>query len=93
MVCRTGPSCSAIRSSSWSRRYGVAVRPEPPLRADLPHRVLERRGRDVMALVDDHEPVAGGQLGEVVAAGQRLERRDVDRAAHLRAAAAELARG
>ena len=27
MVCRTGPTCRAIRSSSLSRRYGVAVRP------------------------------------------------------------------
>ena len=27
MVCRTGPTCMAIRSSSLSRRYGVAVSP------------------------------------------------------------------
>jgi hypothetical protein len=46
-----------------------------------------------MALVDHHQPVGGGQLGQVVAARQGLEHCHVDASAHLRATAAELARG
>ena len=61
MVCRTGPSCSAIRSSSSSRRYGVAVNPSHRRGGTRPRR-LERRGRDVMALVDHNKAVASGQL-------------------------------
>jgi len=64
--------------------------PEPPPRADLPDRVLERCGRDVVALVRDDQPVPGGGLGDVVAAGQRLQCDEVDCAAQLRPAAAEL---
>jgi hypothetical protein len=55
---------------------------EPAAGADLADRVLERRGRDVVALVDDHEPAAGGDFADVVAAGQRLQGRDVDRPPH-----------
>src|SRR5437588_12195436 len=62
MVCRTGPTCMAIRSSSLSRRYGVAGQPEPAPCRDLLDRVLESGGRDVMAFVGDDPAVPGGQL-------------------------------
>jgi hypothetical protein len=34
--------------------------PEPAPRRDLLDRVLERRGRDVVALIGDDQPVAAG---------------------------------
>ena len=49
-------------------------------------------GRDVVALVRDDQPVPGGELGDVVAAGQGLQCDDVDGAVQLRPAAAELTR-
>ena len=71
MVCRTGPTCMAIRSSSLSRRYGVAVSPSDSAVPGISLiRALERGGRDVVAFVGDDQAVPGGQLGDVVAAGQ-----------------------
>ena len=67
--------------------------PEPPPGGDLAHGVLERRGRDVMALVDHDEAVPGGQLRQIIAPRQGLQRHHVNRAAQLRAPATQLARG
>jgi len=44
----------------------------------------------MMALVRDDQPVPGGESGDVVAAGQGLQGNDVDGAAELSPAAAEL---
>jgi hypothetical protein len=63
---------------------------EPPPRSYLPDGVLERGGGDVVALVGDDQPVPGGQLRDVVAAGQCLQRDHVDGAPELGPAAAEL---
>jgi hypothetical protein len=57
----------------------------------LADRVLERCGRYVVALISHDQPVPGRQFPDVVAAGQGLQGDDVDGAAELRAAAAELA--
>src|SRR3712207_9018833 len=46
---------------------------------------------NVVALVDDDHPVAGGQLGDVFGARERLQGGDVDNAGGLTAAAAALA--
>ena len=43
---------------------------EPAPSRDVPDGVLERRGGDVVALVDDDQAVAGGERGQVVAAGR-----------------------
>ena len=51
---------------------------EPAAGGDLADGVLEGGGRDVVALVDDDQPVAGGQLRDVVGAGQGLQGGDVD---------------
>ena len=67
--------------------------PEPPPGGNLAHGVLERRGGEVMALVDHDEAVSSGQLRQIIAPRQGLQRHHVDRAAQLRAAAAQLARG
>jgi hypothetical protein len=53
--------------------------------------VLERCRRDVVALVGDRQPIPGGELGDAVAACQRLEGEDVDDPADLGAAATKLA--
>jgi len=52
--------------------------------------VLERGCRDVMAFVGDDEAIPGGQLRDVVAAGQGLQGNDIDGAAELGPATAEL---
>jgi hypothetical protein len=44
----------------------------------------------VVALIGDDQPVPGGQLGDVVAAGQGLQGDHVDRSSELGTAAAEL---
>jgi hypothetical protein len=44
----------------------------------------------VVALIGDDQPVPGGELRDVVAAGQGLQCGDVDGAAQLHRAAAEL---
>ena len=69
---------------------GGSGQPEPPPGGDLPDGVLERGGRDMVTFVGDDQPVPGGQLRDVVAAGQGLQGDDVDSAAQLRPAAAEL---
>jgi hypothetical protein len=63
---------------------------EPAPDRDLPDGILEGRGWHVVALVCDDQPVSGGESGDVVAASQGLQGHDVDGAAQLRAAAAEL---
>ena len=56
----------------------------------MSRRYGERGGRDVMAFVGDDKAVPGGQLRDVIAAGQGLQGDDVDGAAQLGPAAAEL---
>jgi hypothetical protein len=68
----------------------VAVRAEPAPCRDLPDGILEGGSRHVVALVRDDQPVPGGESGDVVAAGQGLQGDDVDGAAQLCPAAAEL---
>ena len=63
---------------------------EPAPGWDLLDGVLERRCRDVVAFVGDDQPVPGGELCDVVAAGQGLQGDDVDDPGDLRPAAAEL---
>src|SRR5206468_6000528 len=63
---------------------------EPAPCRDLLDRVLERGGRDVMAFVGDDKAVPGGQVRDVVAAGQGLQDDDIDGAAQLGPAAAKL---
>ena len=69
---------------------GGGGQPEPPPSGDLPDGVLERGGRDVVALIGDDQPIPGGQRRDVVAAGQGLQGDDVDSSAELGPAAAEL---
>ena len=69
---------------------GGGGQPEPPPGGDLPDSVFERGGGDVVALIGHNQPVPGGQLRDVVAAGQGLQGDDVDSAAELGPAAAEL---
>ena len=51
---------------------------EPPRRRDLAHGTFKHGGWDVVALVDDDEPVAGGEGGEVVSFGEALRHGQVD---------------
>ena len=53
MVRRTRPTCMVMRSSSLSRRYGVAVRPSQRPYRDLPDCILEGGSWHVAALVGD----------------------------------------
>jgi hypothetical protein len=62
----------AIRSSSLSRRYGVAVSPSRRACCDLFHRVLECGGGDVMAFVHHDEAVGAGKNLIWWGAGGRL---------------------
>jgi len=64
---------------------GSGGQPEPATGRDLFDRMLERRGGHVVAFVRDHQPIPGGELGNVIAAGQGLQGKDVDSAADLRA--------
>lgn len=50
---------------------------------------LKGHRRQVVTLVDDHEPVAGKQLIESLAAGEALDHRDIDEAARCVLAAAD----
>ena len=86
-MCRTGPTCRAIRSS-----VGGGGQAEPAPGWDLLDRVLERRRWDVVAFVGDYQPVPGRELGDVVTAGAGLQGDDIDDTADLRTAAAELPR-
>lgn len=61
---------------------GGRGQPQPPPSRHLPHRVLERSSRNVMALVHYDEAVARGQLRKVVTPRQGLQRHDIDGAAH-----------
>ena len=71
-----------------SRRYGVAVRPAPD--RDLLDGVLEGGSWHVVALVGDDQAVSGGEISDIVTAGQGLQGDHVDGAAQLRPAAAKL---
>ena len=64
---------------------------EPAPCGDLPHRVFERGDRNMVALVDDDQAVAGAEIGNVVCAGQALQGGDVDGAGGLGPSAAALA--
>jgi hypothetical protein len=63
---------------------------EPAVCRDRLDRVLERGGRDLVAFVGDDQAVPGDQFRDVVSAGQGLQGDDVDGAAELGPAAAEL---
>ena len=63
---------------------------EPSPRWDLRDGVFVRRGGDVVTFVYDDEPVPGGEVGDIVGAGQALQGRDVDCAFGLGAPAAAL---
>jgi len=76
--CRTGPQYMVISPSSPSRRYGVAVSPNQTGAPNLADHALEGNGRDVVAFVDDHEPISRGQFADVLPARQRLHHRDID---------------
>ena len=65
-------------SSIWCRRQT-----EPSAHRHLANCPLERNGRNVVALVDNHEPVAGRYLREVVSAGKTLNHRQVDHTTRL----------
>jgi hypothetical protein len=65
-------------SSIWCRRQT-----EPSAHRHLANCALERNGRNVVALVDNHEPVAGRYLREVVSAGKTLNHRQVDHTTRL----------
>jgi len=64
--------------------------PKPSASGDLPHGVLEGRGRDMVAFVGDDKTVAGGQLADVSAPGEGLQRGDINAPAQLCPAAAKL---
>jgi hypothetical protein len=69
---------------------GRGCQPEPATGRDLPDGVGERRRWDMVAFVGDHQAIPGGQLGNVSAPGQGLQRGDVDPAAEPGPSAAEL---
>jgi len=64
---------------------------EPASRLDLFDCVLERGGRDVVAFVDDDEPIPRCQFGDVVSTGECLKHGNVNDAKGFGAAAAQLA--
>ena len=72
-----------MRSSSPSRRSGVAVSPEPVSGGYSIENVEEGACGDVVAFVDDNETVVSGELFDVVAAGQCGQQCDVDDAGGL----------
>jgi hypothetical protein len=63
---------------------------EPAAGRDLLDRVLERRCRNVVTLVGDHQPISSRQRADIVAAGEGLQCDDVDNSPDLRPAAAKL---
>ena len=69
---------------------GGGGEPDPATCRDLFDARLEGDGGDVVALVDDHQPVAGGERCEVVAAGEALGHGQVDDRGLAVAAAAKL---
>ena len=92
-MCRTGPELQRDQIVEFVATVRGCGQPEPPPCGNLAHGVLERRSREVMALVDHDEAVPGGQLRQIIAPRQRLQRHHVDRAAQLRAATTQLTRG
>ena len=62
----------------WSRRQT-----EPATSRNLTHGVLERGRWNMVAFVDDDEPIPRRQRGEVVTTRKRLQRGDVDHAPSL----------
>ena len=67
------------------------MRPSHRRHGDLAHGTFEGDCGDVVAFVDDDEPVAGGEFGEVGAPGEALDHRDVHDVAGAVTAAADLA--
>ena len=72
---------------------GSCRQTQPPPRGDLAYGVLERRRWNVVAFIDDHQPVGRGQLGQIVSPRQGLQHRHIDRAPHLGSTSAELTDG
>ena len=70
---------------------GGGGQPDPPTGRDLPDRMLERGGWHMVAFVDHHQAVPGGERADIAVAGQTLEGRDVDGPSCLGASAAPLA--
>src|SRR5262249_59924993 len=63
---------------------------EPAPYRDLLDGILEGGSWHVVTLVRNDQPVPGGETSDVIATGQGLQGDDVDGAAQLRPAAAEL---
>ena len=70
---------------------GGGGEPDPTAHRDLADCLFEGDGGDVVALIHDHQPVAGGELCDVVPAGEALDSSDVDDAPGPGASTAELA--
>lgn len=66
--------------------------PEPELRADPLDRMVVRGSGKVVAFVDDHVPVPGGEVHDVGTPGQRGQHRDIHDTGELAPAAADLPR-
>jgi hypothetical protein len=69
---------------------GGGREPDPAACRDLLDARLEGDGRDVVAFVDDHQPIAGGARYEIAAVGEALGHGQVDNRGLAVAAAAEL---
>jgi hypothetical protein len=78
----------SLEPVSAVRRGGQS---QPDRRADLADHALEGNGRDVVAFVDDHEPISRGQFADVLPARQRLHHRDIDDAPQTASSATERA--
>ena len=70
---------------------GGGGEPEPAAGGDLGDGGREGRGGDVVALVDDDQAVAGGEVRDVLCAGEGLQGGDIDDPGGLAASAAPLA--
>lgn len=64
---------------------------EPVAGRDGAYRGLERRGWDVIALIDNHQAISAEEFREVIAPDERLVGRYIDDAGELGASASELA--
>ena len=69
---------------------GGGGEPQPPSHRDVAYGPFEGHGRDVVAFVDDDQPVGRGEFGDVVAAGEALDHGHVDNAGGPVPATAEL---
>jgi hypothetical protein len=64
---------------------------KPAARRDLTHCMLECCRRDVVALVDNDQPITGSQHSKVVSTGKCLQGGDIDDAPSLASSASSLA--